>query len=148
MKIIIQKAKVENSKEIRELEKKIWKEECTNQYDMPMFIRFGYVFIAKDNLKIIGAVTSFKTNKNEVYVSDLFVDSKYRKLGIGQKLKERLLKEVKGMNVISFLDPKNTATINLHKKIGSKIVSKIKNAYGLKEKSLETGDRLLVRTKN
>lgn len=148
MKIKIQKAKVEDAQTIRGLETKVWKEEVTNKYDIPMFVRFGYVFIAKDKEKIIGAIIGYKTNKDEVYISDLVVDFNYRRQGIGEKLKERLLKEVKGMDVVSFLDPENTPTIELNKKMGAKIISKPRNPYGLKGKTLETGYRLFVRTKN
>jgi predicted nucleic acid-binding protein len=70
-------------------------------------------------------------------------------LKIGEKLRIRLFKEVKGMNVVSFLDPKNTPIINLNKKMGAKIVARVKDAYGLDSESiLESGIRLFVRTKN
>ncbi|MEN9338630.1 MAG: Acetyltransferase family, partial [Candidatus Parcubacteria bacterium] len=118
MKIKIVRAKISDAQEIRELETKVWKEEVTNNYDIPMFVRFGYVFIAKEREKKIGAIISYKTNKNEVYISDLVVDPKYRRQGIARQLRERLFKEVKGMNVVSFLDPKNIPTIELNKKMG------------------------------
>jgi ribosomal protein S18 acetylase RimI-like enzyme len=120
-----------------------------NKYDIPMFVRFGYVFVAKCENNIVGAIVSYKTSKDEIYICDLVVDPKYRNLKIGEKLRIRLFKEVKGMNVVSFLDPKNTPIINLNKKMGAKIVARVKDAYGLDSESiLESGIRLFVRTKN
>lgn len=143
------KAEVSESQLIRELEEKVWGEEVTNKYDMPMFVRFGYVYVAKIENKIIGAIVSYKTNKNEVYVCDLVVDSKYRRQKIGEKLYKKLLSSVKGMNIVSFLDPGLSPTFELHKKLGGKIVDKISNPYDLKkDKGLETGIRLFVRIKN
>ena len=49
-KIKIVKAKIEDSQEIRNLETEVWGEECTNKYDIPMYIRFGYVYVAKEKI--------------------------------------------------------------------------------------------------
>ncbi len=147
--IKITKAKISDAQAIRKLEHKVWKEEVVNKYDIPMFVRFGYVFIAKCENNIVGAIVSYKTNKDEVYICDLVVDPKYRNLKIGEKLRIKLFKEVKGMNVVSFLDPKNTPIINLNKKMGAKIVAKIKDVYGLEDTATnESSTRLFVRTKN
>ena len=52
--IRIERAKPSDSKELRRLETRVWKEEVTNKYDLPMFIRFGYAFVAKDGNRIVG----------------------------------------------------------------------------------------------
>lgn len=148
-KIKISKAKVPDAQAIRVLEERVWGEEVTNKYDIPMFVRFGYVYVARIGAKIVGAIVSYRTNKNEVYVCDLVVDPKYRRLKIGEKLYKKLLASVKGMNVVSFLDPKLGPTFELHKKLGGKIASHISDPYNLqKDKGLETGVRLFVRIKN
>lgn len=147
MKIKITKAKNSDAQAIRKLEQAVWKEEVVNKYDIPMFVRFGYVYIARHNQDLVGAIISYRTNKDEVYVCDLVVDSKYRGLSIAEKLYRKLLQSVKGKNVVSFLDPDRIPTIKLHEKLGAKIVSKVENAYGL-DKGLETGVRFFVRIKN
>lgn len=146
-KIKIAKAEPSDAQEIRNLETLVWKEEVTNQYDSPMLIRFGYVFTAKEGKKLVGAIIAFRTNKNEVFVSDIVVHPSYQGKKIGEKLYKKLLQNVRGMNIVSFLDPDLIPTLNLHKKLGGKIVARVKNAYDLK-KGLETGIRLLVRIKN
>jgi len=142
-KIKIGKAKVSDSQTIRKLEEKVWDEEVTNKYDIPMFVRFGYVYVAHDGKKLIGAIVGYRTNRDEIYICDLVVDKKYRGLKIGERLYRKLLKDTKGKNTVSFINLGNAESIGLHKKLGAKIVGKIKNAYNLGE-----GNRLFVRLKN
>ncbi len=146
-KLKITKAQTSDAQIIRELETLVWGEEVVNKYDIPMFIYFGYVYVAKIGNKIIGAIVSYKTNKNEIYVCDLVVHPNSQGMGIGEKLYKKLLQAVKGTNIVSFLDPELVPTLNLHKKLGAKVVARIKNPYDL-DKGLETGVRLLVRIKN
>jgi len=141
-KITISKAKVSESQKIRNLENKVWKEEVTNKYDAPMFVWFGYVFVAKHNNKIIGAIISYPTNNNEVYVGDWIVDKEYRNNKIGQKLYNKLIKEVKEKAIVSFINPKNVRSLETHKKLGFKIIKKVKLNYGGKVRT-----RYLVRRK-
>lgn len=141
-KIKILKATIDDAQQIRILETKVWGEECTNKYDIPMYIRFGYVYVAKDGKKIIGAICSYKTKDNKVYVCDWFVDKKYRGQDIGIKLYKKLINSVK-YPIVTFLDPARTPTVKAHEKLGFKLHKKIKNAYGIK-KGLEGGERHLV----
>lgn len=148
-KLIIAKAKVSDAQEIRNLEHAVWREEVVNKYDIPMFVRFGYVYTAHYDSKLVGAIIAYKTNKNEIYVCDLVVDAKYRRLKIGEKLYRRLMRAVKGTNIVSFLDSKLTPTNKLHEKLGGKIVARIKDPYNLtKDKGLKMDTRLFVRIKN
>lgn len=145
----IDKAKVSDAQSIRMLEEKVWEEEVVNKYDIPMFVRFGYVFVARAGKMLVGAIIAYRTNKNEVYVCDLVVDPKFRRLKIGEKLYRRLLQATKSMDIVSFLDPALVATRKLHKKLGARVVGRIKNPYDLeKDRGLKTGVRLLVRIKN
>jgi ribosomal protein S18 acetylase RimI-like enzyme len=146
-KISIFKAKPEDAKAVRALEALVWEEEVTSKYDTPMFIRFGYVFIAKMGKKIIGAIVAFPTNRGDVFVSDIVVHPEYQGQGIGEKLYRKLLAAVHGTDVVSFLNPRLMPTRNLHKKLGGKVVARIKDAYQLKE-GLEVGERLFIRIKN
>ena len=140
--IKISKAKIEDSQEIRELETKVWDEECTNKYDIPMYIRFGYVYVAKEGNKIVGAICSYKTKENMVYVCDWFVDENYRGKDIGIKLYKKLISEVK-VPIVNFLEENRIPTVNAHKKLGFKLWKRVKNAYGL-DKGLKASERLLM----
>ncbi len=140
--IIIEKAATADAQKIRALEKRVWSEEVVNKYDEPMFVRFGYVYVAKDNEKVVGAIVAYPTRDNEVYVCDWVVDKKYRGQGIGMKLYKRLLKVIKGKPVVSFINPNHKASLAAHQKLGFSIVNKVRNPYGLKE-----GNRIFVRLK-
>lgn len=144
--IRISRAKPSDSEEVRKLETKVWNEEVSNKYDIPMFIRFGYAFIAKDRKKIIGCIYGYKTNKNQVFVCDWFVDKNYRKKDIGIKLYKKLISSI-SCPIVSFIDPKRIPTLNAHKKLGFKVLKKVKNAYGRAE-GLEKGYKLLMGFKN
>ena len=126
-KLKIAKATVIDAQAIRKLEHMVWKEEVVNKYDIPMFVTFGYVYVALYENKLVGAIISYRTNKDEVYVCDLVVDPKYRTLGIGEKLYRKLISSVRGKNVVSFLDPTLIPTVKLHEKLGAKVVAKVNN---------------------
>jgi ribosomal protein S18 acetylase RimI-like enzyme len=145
--ITITKALTTDAQNIRKLEELVWQEEVTNKYDAPMLVRFGYVYVAWNEKILVGAIVAFKTNKNEIYVSDVVVHPKYQGMKIGERLYRKLLQATKGTDVVSFLDPELIPTLNLHKKLGGKIVSKVVNPYDL-NKGLETGTRLFVRIAN
>ncbi len=149
-KIFIKKAKVSDAQNIRLLEQKVWNEEVVNKYDIPMFVRFGYVYVATYQNKLVGAIISYRTNTDEVYVCDLVVDKKYRGQKIAERLYRALLKATKGKNIVSFLDPELIPTMKLHEKLGARVVKKVTDAYDLdSEKSnLEKGKRLFVRILN
>jgi hypothetical protein len=142
MKIRILKAKISDAQQIRTLETSVWGEECTNKYDIPMYIRFGYVYVAKEGDKIIGAICSYKTRDGKIYVCDWFVDKKYRGKSIGIRLYEKLIDNT-NLPIVTFLDPARIPTLKAHEKLGFKVWKKIKNAYGIDE-GLEAGERLLV----
>ena len=136
----ILKAKVSDSQKIRELENRIWNEEVVNKYDIPMFVRFGYSYIAKYKDKIVGAIIAYKTKDDEVYVCDWIVEKKFRKSGIGLKLYKSLIKNIRDLPIVSFIEQNNTPSLNAHFKLGFKIVKKIKDPYDLGE-----GYRIFVR---
>ncbi len=126
--IKISKAKIEDLQQILKLETKIWDGRVTSIYDMANFIRFGYAFVAKDKTKIVGAIIAIKTKDDEVFVEDLIVDKKYRNKKIGTKLKQKLISSVK-LPFIGFVSPKFKASLKLQKKLGFKLVKKVKNPY-------------------
>jgi len=145
--IKITKAKVADAQAIRQLETVVWKEEVTNKYDAPIFVRFGWCYVAKSGQKIVAAITSFLANTNEVYVCDWVVAEAYRRKDIGQRLYQTLIKAAGSRDIISLINPKNTASLLAHEKLGFKVVRRVKMAYGLRD-GLEAGNRILVRRKH
>ena len=128
--IKIVKAKPEESNEIRDFEDTLWEEKhVTSRYDMVSFVTFGYVFLAKDEGKIIGAIIAMKTKNDEIRVTDWIVDEKYRRLGIGTKLYKKLFKETDGLNVITYIKTDNIPSLESHKKLGFKKVKKVRDPY-------------------
>lgn len=139
MKIRITQAKPSDNLEILKLERKVWKEslnlkDVAGKYDLGSFIRFGLVFVAKHKNKIIGAIISFKAMGGEVFIADLVVDEKYRKIGIGTKLYNKVKNKVKTHSLITFVEERYKDSIRMHKKMGFKIKKKIKDVYGIGEK--------------
>lgn len=140
--ITISKAKVSEAQNIRRLEETIWKaKNITSKYDAASRVRFGYVFVAKDNKNIIGAIIASKTQKNEIYVEDFLVKKRYRGVGIGKKLYERLIRSVKKAPIIAFVSPKYKTSIHVHTELGFRIWKKIKDPYAQGKKEY----RLLMR---
>lgn len=138
--ITISRAKISDSQIVRKLEERVWSEEVVNKYDAPMLVRFGYVYVAKHNKNMIGAIIAYQTKDDEIYVCDWVIDKEYRGKKIGQKLYEHLIGEVGKKPIVSFIDPKNIPSLEAHLKLGFKIVKKIKNPYALNE-----GYRILVK---
>ena len=147
--IEIRKAKSSEAQAIRKLEHEIWKEEVVNKYDIPMLIRFGYVYVAYDGDSLVGAVIAFCTNNNEIFVSDIVIDSDHQGQGIGERLYQKLLHDTKGKDIFAFVDPQRVASVKLHEKLGGTIVERVKDPYDLEhDGGLETGVRLLFKIKN
>ena len=101
----------------------------TSIYDMASTVRFGYVFVAKNKDKIVGAIIGSKTSKNECYIEDFLVDKKYQGQGIGTKIYKKLFSEVGTLPIIAFVSPKYKTSLHIHKNLGFKILKKIKDPY-------------------
>lgn len=136
-------AKLSDAAAIRRLENKTWGGEVVSKYDVPMFIQLGYVFVAKDQNKIIGAICSYLTKRGEVHVCDWVVDKTYRGQNIGLKLFNKLLLAVKNRPLISYINIKNAPSLAAHKKLGFKFKSLPKSADPFY--LVEGGKRVLAR---
>lgn len=106
----------------------------TNAYDIASLVSYGYVFIAKDHNKIIGAIIAMKTINDEIYIADWFVHSKYRRTGIGAKLYEKLKDDTKGLSIIAYVESKNIASLRGHEKLGFKRGKKIQDPFYVGDK--------------
>ena len=134
--IRVHKAKIQDCFHIVELEKKVRHEKNVgNVYENSAFIKYGFVFVAKDESKIVGAIISFIGKNNSIYVSDHVVDPHYRGLGIGESLYKRLIKKTKGSTIRGLVWPEYKESNNLHKKLRFTRVKKLKNPYGEENKN-------------
>ncbi len=132
MPITLTKAKIGDVRDILRLEDKVWGERgVSSKYDLGVLIRFGYLFVAKDGRRIIGAIMGMKTKNNEIYVNDWFVEHSYRGKGVGKKLYARLIKAANGQPIVTMLHPNSKESIKAHKEFGFKIIRKIKDPYGI-----------------
>ena len=132
MVIKIFKAKPSDTLEIMNLERKVWKnafnlEDVSGKYDLGSFIRLGLVFVAKEKNKIVGAIIAFGTAKGDIFLADWVVDEKYQNQGIGKKLYNRLIKNIKNRKLIAFVESRYKKSIISHKKMGFKIKKRIKD---------------------
>ncbi len=146
--VAISQAKIEEAQEIRKLETRVWGEEVVNRYDIPMFVRFGYVFVAKEKNKIIGAICSYFTKDGELYVCDWVVDNKYQGRGVGINLYREFINNTKGKTLITFINSKNLRSLETHKKLGFQIAEEVDNPYRIKGNHLDKGVEFLVRLEN
>ncbi|MCB9798264.1 GNAT family N-acetyltransferase [Candidatus Nomurabacteria bacterium] len=142
--ITISKAKPSECQKVRHLEQKVWKEPgVTSQYDIAFFVSFGYVFVAKDKDKIVGAIVAIKTKDNEIKITDWVIDKKYRRMGIGSRLYAKLKKEAKELPLLAYVEASNEPSIHGHQKLGFKKVKKMKDPFYLGT----TGDWWMLRCK-
>ncbi len=139
--IRICKPRFSEAQKIRLLEMRVYGHEVTNRYDMPMTVRHGYSYIAKDEHgKLVGAILALPTKDGQILVYDWVVDRRYRRKKIGCALYERLLREVKGKPVIAYIKSKNKASLNGHLKLGFRKYKLVRDPFNLGK-----GEWILVR---
>ncbi|MDP3728520.1 MAG: GNAT family N-acetyltransferase [bacterium] len=130
--VSISRAKTYESSAIRKLEQQVWKDkDCTGKYENAYLSRFGYVFVAKEKNKIIGAILAMKTAKEEIYVEDVIIHPKWQGQGLGKRLYETLFAACGNFPILALVNKTNEASIKLHKELGFKGVKKVKNPFGI-----------------
>jgi ribosomal protein S18 acetylase RimI-like enzyme len=131
--IIIRKAKLKEVGEISKLHKKLaeYHHRLDNFYSSKInskrYIRkvIKQILVAELEGKIVGFII-FRIKKHPAYsekithISDLYVDEKYRKLGIGKKLVEEIIKLSKSKKVKYI-----TITVHCKNEIGLKFWKKL-----------------------
>lgn len=138
-------AKPNESQLIRRFEQSVWNDPgITSRYDIVSFVTYGYVFLAKENNKIIGAIIAIKTKRDEIRILDWLVHKNYRHLGIGTKLYNKLRQTVAGHAIIAYVESGNAASLAGHKKLGFKPVKKVTDPFYLGDKTTW----LVMRAKN
>ncbi len=129
--ITIRKGRLSDLQEIKTLEQLVWHEgNIFGKYGLSIFMRFGYVFIARNKKRIIGGIHGIKTHDNAVYVIDFFIDKDYHGQNIGTRLYKKLIRSVK-LPIIAHVHADNEASLHIHEKLGFKIIKKEKDIYGI-----------------
>jgi ribosomal protein S18 acetylase RimI-like enzyme len=92
----------------------------TNLYRTIDVILYMYAFKASFGKKIVGGLFALPTRDNSIYVDSLFVDQKYRKNGMGERLLEKLLTIADSENkkVILHVPGVRTVAIDMYEKYG------------------------------
>jgi|SRR5665647_3129707 len=88
--------------------------------------RNGFIFFAKINGQVAGTFAIIKEENNIYELSKMAVDEKFRGMGIGNKMLEFFLDEVKrlkGGKAILYSNTKLEPAIHLYKKFGFKEVA-------------------------
>ncbi len=136
--ITISKAKIQDNFAIIDLEKKIRNEKYVgNVYENSAFINYWFVFVAKDQTKLIGAIVSFIGKNDTIYVTDIVVDPRYRGQHIWKMLYQKVIHEAKKIkkDIHALVWPEYIESNNLHKKLWFKLTKKIKEPYGKENKN-------------
>ncbi len=94
-----------------------------------MFIRFGYVFVAKESETIVGAIIALPTKDGKIKVNDLVVHPNYHRKGIGTQLYQILIKEVLEKEIISVVEEDNIASLQMHRKLGFQVEQEIDDPF-------------------
>lgn len=130
----IAKATVKDACAIRALERKVWGHVASSKYEIPVFIRFGHVFVAKEGRKVIGAIMALNTTDDRIYVDDWFVDKAYRGRGIGRKLYQRLFQAARDKSIVSVIGVDYKESLEAHRRMGFKEIGKSGDFYGFHDK--------------
>lgn len=130
--VTISRAVLCESQKIQKLEEKVWREKrVTSPYDAAFYVRFGYVFVAKDHGQLVGAIVAIKTREDDIAVIDWVVDARYRQKGVGRRLYERLEKESKPHHIVAYVQVDNTSSVEAHTRMGFKKFKKIQDLFSL-----------------
>lgn len=104
--------------------------------------KMNSTIFATDGDKIVGLISyefpSLFKLKHASFINDLYVDRKYRRKGIGSRLLEEVIQEIKKDPKIEKIqliaDPTQAGAIKLYKKFGFKKIALIKNELKYKGK--------------
>ncbi|MFA5015134.1 MAG: GNAT family N-acetyltransferase [Actinomycetota bacterium] len=140
--IIIRDIRSVDHKLVRMIEKlerrNLGREASINQWLIPVIIRYGKFIVAQkdgDDPDIVGVCELIRSWKSETcaFVHSFYIDKAYRRKGIGKKLLEEVISNLKkdGFKEIELtVDPGNKAANQLYKKFGFKRIDFRKNEYG------------------
>ena len=145
--VTIRRAELNDAVAILALETAAHGEEVTSRYDVPMFIEFGYAYVAQleggVDGRIVGAIVALPTRDGEIKVNDWVVHPKYQGQGIGGKLYRQLIAETKGKGLLAVVLKSNRRSLELHHKLGFSIEKEVADPFQTGE-----GPGVLLRLRN
>lgn len=121
--------------EIIEIEKEAFGAGGLNHWGFPPFIYHGAVYVAMVNKQAVGVIEYMRDfdNQEKSYLYGLAVAEDYRQQGIGNKLLEYSLNELKErkINTVELtVEPDNEAALNLYRQFNFEKIAYRKAEYG------------------
>jgi ribosomal protein S18 acetylase RimI-like enzyme len=132
---------------LKELEiKNLGTDSAINEWQIPVFIRYGKFIIAEEKKRIIGVCQAIRAwNKPEkAFIHSFYIEKEFRNRGIGSSFLEFVLDLFRkdGISETGLtVDPANDAALKLYKSAGFEIIKMLKDEYGRKT------DRYLMEVK-
>jgi ribosomal protein S18 acetylase RimI-like enzyme len=135
-RIRIRRARVTDAAKIRRLEQRVWRESAvTGRYEVAPDIVLGIAFVALAEERMVGVILARGTLSGTAYVTDWVVDRNWRRQGIGMRLYEALIAALGRRPLLTFVDRKDPVSLHLHRRLGFRIVTTIRDPYGIGEAS-------------
>ena len=121
--------------EIIAIEKEAFGEGGLNHWGFPPFIYHGAVYVAMVDRKAVGVIEYMRDfdEENKTYLYGLAVAEDYQKQGIGNKLLDYSLKELKEHKIDTVeltVEPDNEAALNLYQQFDFEKIAYRKAEYG------------------
>ncbi|MGM0500993.1 MAG: GNAT family N-acetyltransferase [Bacillota bacterium] len=122
-------------KDIIEIEEEAFGEGGLNNWSLPPFIYHGLVYIIQVDREVTGVIEYMRdfNDMNKAYLYGLAIDKEYQEQGLGSKLLEHSLKELKKQKINKVeltVEPDNDSAIELYKKFGFEKIAYRKAEYG------------------
>lgn len=119
------------------MEDKVWIERLKKSKDNDTQI----ILFAKDRNRIIGTIVGFWQPKEKIkhvaHIYGLYLDDEFRGKGIGKRLMETIIRQLRGIPQIEKIkievNAQNTVAFNLYKKMGFKIIGKAEKEIKINE---------------
>ena len=111
-----------------------------NKYFWMTYILQGYTIKAVVNNVIVGCIGTFPTADNKWFIGYVFVDDKYKKLGIARKMMNHILDNITVRPMMLTVVTDKPYLVEFYESFGFKIIKKSINHYN------DNSDRFVMET--
>lgn len=111
-----------------------------NKYFWMTYILQGYTIKAVVNNVIVGCIGTFPTADNKWFIGYIFVDDKYKKLGIARKMMNHILDNITVRPMMLTVVTDKPYLVEFYESFGFKIIKKSINHYN------DNSDRFVMET--